>query len=216
MKKVTVLLLTIFLTFTAFAKESVIMLRSNGGLRIDKGNGGVEWAVGIPAGTTLELESSKIETKTLITTSEKYDNIDFYKVTYLKNSYYVRVSEVAKGDCGVILKDTLLYKNPALSSFYNTNLEQGTIIVLGEKTTKNSVDFQKIYYYSDSAGLLRTRYVLSKYVTSNKKDVEAIQLADKAVSITNDDDSRNKFFENAKKAASSSEILEYINNLQNK
>lgn len=210
MKKTVILLLSIFISISVFAKENVVMLRQDGVLRSDNGQGGVEWAMSIPAGTVLELESNEPELKILITSTDSFPDIEFYKVTYMKKTYYARKSEVAIGTPGVILENTLMYTTPALSSFLNTDLELGTIVVLGPSFTTNSVNFQEVYYYSDNAGVIRKRYVRKSFVSPEKKDVEAIQLLNKALTIKDDPESKSKFLENAARTSYSEEILMYI------
>ena len=216
MKKLLLYIAISLFASSAFAKTTGFMMRNNGPLREDKGNGGVEWATTVPEGTPLTIESEEPVLLTLITEKEKFDNIKFYKVTYEKKTYYARESEVALGKtAAVILADTTLFTKPAISSFLNAQIEQASVVVAGEKTTYAQSDFTEIQYWSDSASTVRKRYVFSNKVSENKNDFEAVRTVDVALALKNKDASKEKamkeeLFKNAKKLNTSREITDYI------
>ena len=216
MKKLLLYIAISLFAASAFAKTTGFMMRNNGPLREDKGNGGVEWATTVPQGTPLTIESEEPVLLTLITEKEKFDNIKFYKVTYEKKTYYARESEVALGKTAtVILSDTTLFTKPAISSFLNAQIEQASVVVAGEKTTYAQSEFTEIQYWSDSASAVRKRYVFSSKVSENKNDLEAVRTVDVALALKNKDAAKEKamkeeLFKNAKKLNTSEAITEYI------
>ncbi len=216
MKKIFAYILILTLAASSFAKTKGFMLRPNGPLREDKGNGGVEWATTVPEGTALEIESSEPVRLTLITEKEKYEDIEFYKVTYEKKTYYARTSEVALGnEISVLLSDTTLFKKPAISSFLNAQIDKTSVVVSGEKKKHADIDFCEIQYWSGSAGEIRTRYVFSDKVSKNQRDLEAVRIVETALSLKNKDAEKEKamkeeLFKNAKKLSTSEEITEFV------
>ena len=216
MKKIFTYTLLALFAVNAFANTNGFMLRPNGPLREDRGNGGVEWAVAVPAGTMLVVEDENPVLLTMITEKDRFENIKFYKVSYDKKTYYARESEVALGNSAtVILSDTTLFAKPSISAFINGKIEQASIIVSGNKTDKNGCSFTEIQYWSDSGNEIRKRYVFSEKVSGNKNDLDAVRVVDTAVALRNKDAAKEKamkeeLFRNAKKIPASREILNYI------
>lgn len=216
MKKSLIYIALALLAGNAFAKTTGFMMRNNGPLRVDNGNGGVEWATTVPAGTKLTVESEEPVVFTLITEKEKIPDIKFYKVTYDKKTYYARDCEVALGsDLSVILSNTAIFTKPAISSFLNAQLEQGSLVVMGQIQEYAGTGFTEVQYWSSSANSIRTRYVFSDKVSSNKNDLEAIRTVDVALALKNKDavkerQMKKELFANAKKLNTSEAITEYI------
>lgn len=217
MKKIFCFLICAFVTGFAFAKTTGFMLRENGPLREDRGNGGVEWSVTVPAGTELEIESEEPVELTLITEKENYENIKFYKVTYEKKTYYARESEVALGGkLSVILDDTVIFTKPRIDSFINARLEKASVVVEDESVTSfDNLKFVKVMYWSESASVVRTRYVFADKLSSKKEDVQAVRIVERANSVTNSDKVKEKamkmeLFTNASKLKTSPKVAEYI------
>lgn len=220
MKRILAYILFLTVAASSFAKTQVYMLRPTGYLREDKGRGGVEWAMTIPEGTVLTLESPEPVKLTLITQKEKYDNVEFYKVSYEKKSYYVGANEIALDGFGlsVILDNTTLFRNAAVSSFLNAQLEKATLVVTGLKKEYAGLNFTEIQYWSSNpngGGEVRKRYVLTDKVSQNSKDLEAVRIVDTALSIQNADKAKERtmkleLFKNAKKLNTSDSITDYV------
>ena len=217
MKKLFAYILILTLAASSFAKTKGFMLRPNGPLREDKGNGGVEWATTVPEGTALEIESGEPVRLTLITEKERFDDIEFYKVIYEKKTYYARASEIALGSVSlaVMLGDTTLFKKAAISSFLNAQIDKASLVAAGEKKEHAGISFTEIQYWSSSASEIRKRYVFSDKVSKNPHDLEAVRIVDTAISLKNKDAAKERamkeeLFKNAKKLDTSEEITEYV------
>lgn len=219
MKKLLTYIAIALLCAQLSAKTTGYMLRDNGSLRVDNGQGGAEWSAYVPAGTKLTVESEEpVVLSLVIKGQDDIENIKFYKVTYEKETYYARVSEVALGDnLTIINADTTLFRKPSLSSFLNARIEQASLVVAGAKTAGTSIEFTEIQYWSESAKEVRRRYVFSDKVSGNKKDLEAIRLVEAAVAIKNKDPAKERamkleLFKDAMKLDLSSEISLYVHN----
>ncbi len=214
------LILSVFIScfvFSVFAENnSVIMLRDSGPLREDKGNGGVEWALEIPAGTTLALEDDDVVSLTLITSKEKTENVKFYKVNYNNKTYYASENEVAKVASGkkacVILKDTAIFSNPSISTFRNARLEQASIVVAGKTEDVAGIKFTEVKYWSADSWTVRTRYVFAETVSKNENDLKGVQIVDK-VQTLKDEEMQKALITSAEDLDTSSEIHEYIHSV---
>lgn len=223
MKKLVIFTIISLLSLSLFAKSKGYMLRDDGPLRVDNGQGGAEWDITVPAGTELELESEETVKMTLITKDKNYPDTLFYKVKYEGKTYYVRDVDFAVGtQLSVILDDTVLFTKPRLSSFVNAVLERGTLVVVGKaEKTPDSLGMTEIKYFSSSAGVIRTRYVFTDDISTNKSDVKAIMICDKVQAISNSDKAKEKamkmeLFNNAQKLDTSYQISSYVNELYEK
>ncbi|MBP5519502.1 MAG: SH3 domain-containing protein [Treponema sp.] len=212
MKK-TLILFTAILLFTVntFAASSkLIMLRDNGPLRRANETNGVEWATSVKAGTELDLESTQIFVKDLVTASKTYKDVKFYKVKYNKNTYYVQESDAEPSNSvSVIQKDALLFSKPTLSSFRNAVLETGTLCVAQESVAEFNTTFVKIAFYDTNDGLKRIRYVNSENISNSDKDVKAVILLENA-RANESEDLKKEFLNNASSMKTSPLISEYI------
>ena len=213
MKRTFVLLTSILLSVNVFAASSkILMLRDNGPLRKANDSNGVEWSITVKAGTELELDSTEIFIKDLITQKEVYKDVKFYKVKYNKNIYYVQESDAEPcTSASVIQKDTLLFGRPTLYSFRNAILETGTLVVAGETTTELGNEFTRVAFYDTQDGLKRIRYVLSDSISNSDKDVKAVILLEKGKSSDNAD-LQKEFLDNAKSMKTTPLIADYISN----
>lgn len=215
MKKAFVFICLASFAALSFAKDAV-MLRSGGILRTDKGNGGVEWAASVPAGAVLSVESDKPVPLTMITTDKKYDNIMFYKVSYEGKKYYARESEIAFGKIAVITEDTTLFATTKLSSFINAQLEAGTVVVANENSHpaynfsfEDELNLIDVKYYSENSGKVVMRYVFATKVSSDKDDIKAVLMVDKALALK-DRAQKKELFKNAAKLTSGKEFSDYV------
>ena len=211
MKRILILLIAVLFSLNAFAASSkVLMLRDNGPLRKANDSNGVEWAAAVRAGTELELESSEIVIKDLVTSSKTYSDVKFYKVKYNSKTYFVQESDVEICDSASVLqKNTLLFSKPTLYSFRNAILETGTFVVKGETVKQFNNDFTKITFYDTKDSVKRSRYVFSNAVSSFDKDVKAVLLLEKG-KATDNEDLRKEFLDNAKAMETSELIGSYI------
>ncbi len=216
MKKSIIYIAFALLAANAFAKTTGFMMRNNGPLRVDNGKGGVEWSITVPAGTKLTVESEEPVVFTLVTEKENIPDIKFYKVTYEKKTYYARDCEVALGsDLSVVLSNTAIFTKPAISSFLNAQLEQGSLVVMGQIQEYAGTGFTEVQYWSSAANSIRTRYIFSDKLSSNKNDLEAIRTVDVAIALKNKDATKERqmkkeLFANAKKLNTSEAITEYV------
>ena len=213
MKKFLIILISVLFTADIFgASAKLLMLRDNGPLRIENDSNGVEWAETVRAGTELELESSEIVIKDLVTSSKTYNDVKFYKVKYNKKTYFVQESDAEICDsASVIQKDALLFSRPTLYSFRNAILETGSFVVTGDTVKEFNNSFVKITFYDTNDGIKRTRYVYSNTISNSDKDVKAILLLEKGKAAENED-LQKEFLDNAKSMKTSSLISTYISN----
>ena len=211
MKKILVILISVFVTANiSAASAKLLMLRDNGPLRIENKSNGVEWAETVRAGTELDLESTEIVIKDLVTTSKTYNDVKFYKVQYNKKTYFVQESDAEICNSpSVIQKDALLFSRPTLYSFRNAILETGTFVVTGDTVKEFNNSFVKITFYDTNDGIKRTRYVYSDTISNSDKDVKAILLLEKG-KATDNEDLQKEFLDNAKAMKTSSLISSYI------
>lgn len=192
------------------APAKLIMLRDNGPLRKANNSNGVEWDTTVRAGTELELTTTDLVIKDLVTSSKTYKDVKFYEVKYKKNTYYVQESdaEVAAA-AAVIQSDTVLFTRPTLSSFRNAVLETGTLVVAGDAYTEFNKTFCKVVFYDTIDGLKRTRYVNKNDISYSDKDVKAVMLLENA-RTTENEDLKNELLNNAKSMKTSILIEAYI------
>lgn len=211
MKKTLILSILVLFTVNIFAaSEKLFMLRDNGPLRIENGSNGVEWAETVPCGTELELESSEIVYKDLITSKKTYNDVKFYKVKYNKKTYYVQESDAEPCNSNaVIQKNAVLFTRPTLYSFRNAMLDTGTIVAEGITLYEYDYTFTKITFYDTNDKVKRSRYVLSNTISNSEKDVKAIMLLEKA-KTTDNEDLKREFLNNLKSIKTSTLISDYI------
>lgn len=185
MKKVFLsIFICLALSFSVFA-QSVVVLKDNASLRTENASGGTVWAMEVLSGLKLELLSPEPVLKDLVTSKEITPNISFYHVKYQGKEYYIRESEATIGTTvGVTTEKAVLFTNPRLSDFRNAYLEPGTILSCGKTVTQNDLKFVEVEFYDTSAWTKRTRYILQDDISNNAADIEAIQLVQKVLSLS--------------------------------
>jgi len=188
MKKVLISIFLCVLSISVFA-QSVIVLKDNATLRTDNGKGGTVYAMEILSGIKMELLSPAPVKKDLVTSKETTPDISFYHVKYQGKEYYIRENEATIGSTvGVIIENSVLFTYPTLDSFRNAYLEPGTIISCGEIVSLNGflndIWFMEIEFYDTTAWTKRTRYILREGYSTNSADIDAIQLVQKVLTLS--------------------------------
>jgi len=188
MKKVLISIFLCVLSISVFA-QSVIVLKDNATLRTDNGKGGTVYAMEVPSGIKMELLSPAPVKKDLVTSKETTPDISFYHVKYQGKEYYIRENEATIGSTvGVIIENSVLFTYPTLDSFRNAYLEPGTIISCGEIVSLNGflndIWFMEIEFYDTTAWTKRTRYILREGYSTNSADIDAIQLVQKVLTLS--------------------------------
>lgn len=184
MKKVLISIFLCVLSISVFA-QSVIVLKDNASLRTDNGKGGTVYAMEILSGIKMELLSPAPVKKDLVTSKEITPDISFYHVKYQGKEYYIRESEATVGSSvGVIIENSVLFTYPTLDSFRNAYLEPGTIISCGKTVESKGLSFMEIEFYDTTAWTKRTRYILKEGYSSNSADIDAIQLVQKVLTLS--------------------------------
>ena len=188
MKKVLISIFLCVLSISVFA-QSVIVLKDNASLRTDNGKGGTVYAMEILSGIKMELLSPAPVKKDLVTSKETTPDISFYHVKYQGKEYYIRENEATIGSTvGVIIENSVLFTYPTLDSFRNAYLEPGTIISCGETVSlngfSNDIWFMEIEFYDTTAWTKRTRYILKEGYSTNSADIDAIQLVQKVLTLS--------------------------------
>lgn len=184
MKKVLISIFLCVLSISVFA-QSVIVLKDNASLRTDNGKGGTVYAMEILSGIKMELISPEPVKKDLVTSKEITPDISFYHVKYQGKEYYIRESEATVGSSvGVIIENSVLFTYPTLDSFRNAYLEPGTIISCGKTVESKGLSFMEIEFYDTTAWTKRTRYILKEGYSSNSADIDAIQLVQKVLTLS--------------------------------
>ncbi|MBO5099810.1 MAG: SH3 domain-containing protein [Treponema sp.] len=184
MKKVLISIFLCVLSISVFA-QSVIVLKDNASLRTDNGKGGTVYAMEILSGIKMELLSPAPVKKDLVTSKEITPDISFYHVRYQGKEYYIRESEATIGSTvGVIIENSVLFTYPTLDSFRNAYLEPGTIISCGKTVESKGLSFMEIEFYDTTAWTKRTRYILKEGYSTNSADIDAIQLVQKVLTLS--------------------------------
>lgn len=184
MKKVLISIFLCVLSISVFA-QSVIVLKDNATLRTDNGKGGTLYAMEVPSGIKMELLSPAPVKKDLVTSKEITPDISFYHVKYQGKEYYIRESEATVGSSvGVIIENSVLFTYPTLDSFRNAYLEPGTIISCGKTVESKGLSFMEIEFYDTTAWTKRTRYILKEGYSTNSADIDAIQLVQKVLTLS--------------------------------
>lgn len=188
MKKVLISIFLCVLSISVFA-QSVIVLKDNASLRTDNGKGGTVYAMEVPSGIKMELLSPAPVKKDLVTSKETTPDISFYHVKYQGKEYYIRENEATIGSTvGVIIENSVLFTYQTLDSFRNAYLEPGTIISCGETVSLHGVStdiwFMEIEFYDTTAWTKRTRYILKEGYSTNSADIDAIQLVQKVLTLS--------------------------------
>ena len=172
------------MSISVFA-QSVIVLKDNASLRTDNGKGGTVYAMEILSGIKMELLSPAPVKKDLVTSKEITPDISFYHVKYQGKEYYIRESEATVGSSvGVIIENSVLFTYPTLDSFRNAYLEPGTIISCGKTVESKGLSFMEIEFYDTTAWTKRTRYILKEGYSTNSADIDAIQLVQKVLTLS--------------------------------
>jgi len=184
MKKVLISIFLCVLSISVFA-QSVIVLKDNATLRTDNGKGGTVYAMEILSGIKMELLSPAPVKKDLVTSKEITPDISFYHVKYQGKEYYIRESEATVGSSvGVIIENSVLFTYRTLDSFRNAYLEPGTIISCGKTVESKGLSFMEIEFYDTTAWTKRTRYILKEGYSTNSADIDAIQLVQKVLTLS--------------------------------
>ena len=109
MKKITIFLsLVTLIATTLFSNpQKLFMLRDNGPLRKSNDSNGVEWYKSVRAGTELELLSSELVVKNLVTSSKTYENLSFYEVKYNDEVLYVQETDAEPSEKLSVIQSVL-------------------------------------------------------------------------------------------------------------
>lgn len=209
MKKLLAILITACLGSSLFA-QTAVMLRNNGYLRSDKGNGKVGGAEQISAGTTFTLTAPSSVKKDLELSSGTEKGIDFYQVDYNGAKYFLRASESVLLEnsmkLGALTSDATLFDEARPSSFRNAYLEAGDLVVTGSnKNFSGILDFTEIWFWDSNERVVKTRFVQKKNVTSNENDVKAIRFLERVNSST-DQKIKENYAQKALETAETEEI----------
>lgn len=210
MKKVILSIFLCVLSFSVFA-QSVVVLKDNASLRAENGSGGAVWAMEVLSGIKMKLLSPEPVKKDLVTSAETTPNISFYHVEYQGKEYYIRETEATVGNTvGITTVKAVLFTNPRLSDFRNAYLEPGTVLSCGKTFIQNGLEFIEVEFYDTSAWTKRIRYVLQDDISSNPVDIEAVQLVQKVLSLS-DKNLQKELLDSAKQLNVCEEIFEIIN-----
>ena len=210
MKKVLISIFLCVLSISVFA-QSVIVLKDNATLRTDNGKGGTVYAMEVPSGIKMELLSPAPVKKDLVTSKETTPDISFYHVKYQGKEYYIRESEATIGSTvGVIIENSVLFTYPTLDSFRNAYLEPGTIISCGKTVESKGLSFMEIEFYDTTAWTKRTRYILREGYSTNSADIDAIQLVQKVLTLS-DKNLQKQLLNDAMSLNVCTEVLNIIN-----
>mgnify|MGYP002517226552 CR=1 FL=1 len=77
-----------------------------------------------------------------------------------------------------------MFTYPTLDAFRNAYLEPGTIISCGKTVESNGLSFMEIEFYDTTAWTKRTRYILKEGYSTNSADIDAIQLVQKVLTLS--------------------------------
>lgn len=214
MKKITIFLsLVTLIATTLFSNpQKLFMLRDNGPLRKSNDSNGVEWYKSVRAGTELELLSSELVVKNLVTSSKTYENLSFYEVKYNDEVLYVQETDAEPSEkLSVIQSDTLLFTYPSLASFRNAILETGSFIIKGDVYSQlgSGISFRKIIFYDTINNIKRIRYVNQTDISDSEKDIKAVLLLENA-KAENDDALKEEFLKNAISIKTTPLIRNYV------
>lgn len=213
MKKVLLLILSLFLCCSMFA-ENAVMMQPSGGLFEEK-NGLMVWKKSVDAGTELEVLSlEKIVSKREV--NKKEIDAVFYNVSYDGKKYYVLTDRVVIAQKpAVILKDCAIYKNIDISSFMNSNLAAAQFVTLGKEVTANSIfRMIEVSYFDEENYVVRNGYIRVEKASQDKDDLKAMKLYDKIVNAK-DDIVRNELFISAEGIKCKQEIKDLIADYKN-
>lgn len=214
MKKVLISIFLCVLSISVFA-QSVIVLKDNASLRTDNGKGGTVYTMEVPSGIKMELLSPAPVKKDLVTSKEITPDISFYHVKYQGKEYYIRENEATIGSTvGVIIENSVLFTYQTLDAFRNAYLEPGTIISCGETVSligiSNDIWFMEIEFYDTTAWTKRTRYILKEGYSTNSADIDAIQLLQKVLTLS-DKNLQKQLLNDAMSLNVCTEVLNIIN-----
>ena len=207
-----------FLISAACFSQTVVILRDDGSLWKDNGKDGAEWAMRIPVGTEFEWKGTTVR-KTLVA-EKNTPNVEFYPVRYQDKDYFVRTSEAAEitgvRQIAVISSTATLFDKMLPSSFRNACLEQGTLVVSGErKKWMGEIEFAEIFFWDSAAWTVKSRFVQGKNVSVRGEDVRAVRFMERALSLT-DDEIKREYASKAVDAASSAGIKSYVQKAYNR
>ena len=218
MKKLTAALFAIAIALVpAAAAPSVVVLRSSASLYAATDGENVKWAADITAGTVLSAAADDSVTKNIVTSSRTWNDVPFYAVTYEQKPYFIQVRDSAPvaraDDVGIITRNAVLFTRPHLATFRNAWLEPGTVVALSGGVEGKA--FREVTFFDTDDGVRRTRFVWEDSFSLDAKDRKAVQLLEKARTLT-DEALRQEFLDNAAQAAASDSLAEHIRSETNR
>ncbi|WP_191016635.1 hypothetical protein [Treponema zioleckii] len=211
MKKTVLAFLFMATGFFAIAKSGY-MLRSNNGSLKKQTARGMEYAVQIPFGAKVEiLSDTPVSAFYYWTGGRSNSAMDFYKVSYQSEEYFIAAKECAIGENPIVItEDATLFTKDQVSSFRNAYLPRGTICLkTGKSSQKGGVSFSQVTFYDSADSTLKTRWVQSKKISSDANDVKAAQLVELAF-VQTDKGMKENFMKLAMNIETTSKIKNYV------
>ena len=203
MKKILAYIAVAALAAVAWAEESVVVLRTAAALYEEKDARTVKWSSTVAAGTVLTLRDNETPSLDLYTKEKTYKDVSFYAVyDGGGKKCFIQTRDAAplsgeESSFGVITENAVLFTKPHPAAFRNAWLEPGTIVAYNKQI---DLIFGEITFFDTDDGVRRTRCVQLYKVSTDKNDIKAVQLLEKARSIK-DEGLRREFLDSAAKAA---------------
>lgn len=206
-KKIILIAFSFVLAFESFALsgdelvgKEVVELMPNGCLYAPDKNDNMKWSKNIDAGTVFTVTGTKVATR--ITSKGSEPDTAFYKVKAGRVEGYIPQSWVYEkvGALAVITADCAVYKSTRPSDVYTYAFKAGKPVILTGKqqTFSKALPWQfveVVYFDRASSWKIKTAWVSSDRISSEKDDIVAFSLMDKAA-VEKNETIRNEFFAN--------------------
>lgn len=210
MKKALILMCAFALAASVFAAGKGTVLQDGCSVWKENDAGEMVWSASVSAGTAVSTGETKKATQ--VTSSKKYEDVEFIKVTYNKKEEgWIVANRVAvEGKASLILKECAVYRKDTPASAASFTLPFGTYVtVTGVVKTIGRLSLSEVYCFDPNSFTVKKSYIRTDNVSTNDQDLKVMAIMAK-VNDKLDEQVRNELLASALGVNASEQVKEFV------
>lgn len=210
MKKAITVICAFALVASVFAAGKGTVLQDGCSVWKENEAGEMVWKASVAAGTAVSTGETKKAVQ--VTSSKKYDDVEFIKVTYNKKEEgWIVANRVApEGVSGLVINECAVYRSDSPATSARFTLPFGTCItVTGIVKKIGSLSLSEVYCFDPDAYAVRKSYIRTDKVSTKDQDLKVMAIIAK-VTDKMDDQVRNELLASALSVNASEQVKEFV------
>lgn len=210
MKKALIVVCAFALVASVFAAGKGTVLQDGCSVWKENDAGEMVWKASVDAGT--EVTTGETKKAVQVTSSKKYDDVEFIKVSYNKKEEgWIVANRVAtEGSTAIVVSECAVYRNDSPASAARFTLPFGTYITCtGKVKTIGLLSLSEVYCFDPDAYTVKKSYIRTDKVSTKDQDLKVMAIMGK-ITDKLDEKVRNELLANALGINASDQIKEYV------